>query len=123
MKNPIRVTLPDELKNANFIDQLRLKFVYPDSDTSEFVFRNVEVLHVAQDIDEEIKIRESSVSFFGQTFILDRRPEKSDVVSTYDRNECTNDPINLSNVLVVELNVTWNDEAYSKKKSIIADKL
>jgi len=121
MNNPIRVTLPDELKNADFIDKLQLKFVYPESDTSEFVFKNVEVLHVAQDIDEEIKIRESSVSFFGQTFIFS--PEKSDVVSTYDRNERINGPINLSNVLVVKLTATWNNEAYSKKKSIIADKL
>ena len=120
MNNPIRVTIPDELKNADFIDQLRLKFVYPESDTSEFVFRNVEVLHVAEDIDEQIKIRESSVSFFGQTFIF---AQKSDAVSTYDRNERSNSPIDLSNVLVVKLTATWNDEAYSKKKSIIADKL
>jgi len=123
MNSSVRVTIPDEVKSANFIDKLRLKFIYPDSDVFELVFRNVEVLHISQGIDEKITIREASVSFFGQTFIVDRRPGKSNVVLTHDGDEYNESPINLSNLLVVGVKITWNGNTYSEKKSILADRL
>lgn len=119
----IKVPLPPELKNADVIDELKIELLYANSSRVTITIKDIDVLHTFESIKNKIKIRDKSVTLFGQTFMI------SLGASSYFNNprieipEEFNEESLQEGLAFINYNLTWNEKQFSKHKSILVERL
>jgi len=119
----IKLTVPPEVKNADVIDELQIELLYANSSRVKITIKDIDVLHSFESIKNKIKIRDKSVSLFGQTFMI-----ALDASSYFNnpRIEITDefDGESLQKRLAfIDYNLTWDQKQFSQQRSLLVKRL